>query len=112
MTLSGCPVPAFMLALKNPTQDQKQKLKLRPLPRKDVSRSNGAGTKEESDRKLGRKKGMERVLGGTLSEKERARREKGEKEWREKKKSGKMGEGEKQKQKGKVGKGKEVTLDE
>ncbi|GAA5886467.1 hypothetical protein JCM5296_001917 [Sporobolomyces johnsonii] len=59
MRQSGCDVPAWMLALPAPSQDAKKALKMRPIGRKDVSRTNGsAGERGEKGRK------RERVMGG------------------------------------------------
>lgn len=80
MISSGCPVPAFMLNLKPPTKDLKKKLKLKPLNRKDVRQTNGAG----HDGKLGRKElgKRKRVIvgagvGGKGEEGEKRKRVKG-----------------------------------
>lgn len=51
MRASGCPVPQWMVDLKPPSQDEKKKLRLKPIARKDISRTNGAGNGDKSDRK-------------------------------------------------------------
>ncbi|SCV74538.1 BQ2448_7567 [Microbotryum intermedium] len=61
MRSSGCAVPSYMLDLKAPSQDDKKRLRLKPVGRKDISRTNGAGNKDARDRK-GKKR--ERVMGG------------------------------------------------
>lgn len=50
-----------MVDLKPPTQDEKKKLRMKPIARKDISRTNGAGTGDKSDRKRVKR---ERVMGG------------------------------------------------
>lgn len=42
MRNSGCEVPAWMLSLKAPSQNQKKQLRQRPVKRKDVSRATGS----------------------------------------------------------------------
>jgi len=66
MRASGCEVPEFMLELKNPSQDEKKALRMKPILRKDISRTNGAGMGDASDRKRVKR---ERVLGGKTADK-------------------------------------------
>lgn len=66
MRASGCEVPQWMVDMKNPTQDEKKALKMRPILRKDISRTNGAGMGDSSDRKRVKR---ERVLGGKVADK-------------------------------------------
>lgn len=61
MRASGCDVPQWLVDLKPPTQDEKKKLRMKPIARKDISRTNGAGTGDKSDRKRVKR---ERVMGG------------------------------------------------
>lgn len=62
MRSSGCEVQQWMLDLKNPSQDLKKKLNLKPLDRKDVRQTNGAGNGKKLDKKeLPKRK---RVMGG------------------------------------------------
>ncbi|SCZ99632.1 BZ3500_MvSof-1268-A1-R1_Chr3-1g06171 [Microbotryum saponariae] len=61
MRSSGCAVPSYMLDLKAPSQDDKKRLRLTPVGRKDISRTNGSGNKDARDRK-GKKR--ERIMGG------------------------------------------------
>ncbi|KAL8291323.1 hypothetical protein RQP46_002301 [Phenoliferia psychrophenolica] len=75
MRASGCPVPAFMLDLKAPSQDDKKRLLLRPVARKDISRTNGAGSGNKGDRK---KVERNRVMGGMLKEREKEAKRKAE----------------------------------
>jgi ATP-dependent RNA helicase DDX52/ROK1 len=63
MRASGCDVPQWMLDLKNPSQDEKKKLRMKPIARKDVSRTNGAGNGAKGDRKKVERK---RVMGGKM----------------------------------------------
>ncbi|GAA6006785.1 hypothetical protein JCM11491_003180 [Sporobolomyces phaffii] len=63
MRQSGCVVPDWMLALPNPTQDSKKSLKMKPIGRKDISRTNGAGAADDV-KKSGRGVKRERVMGG------------------------------------------------
>ncbi|KAI5479489.1 ATP-dependent rna helicase rok1 [Pseudohyphozyma bogoriensis] len=100
MRASGCAVPQFMLDLKNPTQDEKKKLRMKPIGRKDISKTSGAGGGNEADRKnlKGRRK---RVMGGKMKQRE----EKGGKEEK------KGGEEKAQKAK-KAKKSKEVSMEE
>lgn len=66
-----------MLDMKNPTQDEKKALKMKPIARKDISRTNGAGMGDASDRKRVKR---ERVLGGKVAEKgKKAKERKAEK---------------------------------
>ncbi|GAA5961408.1 hypothetical protein JCM21900_004901 [Sporobolomyces salmonicolor] len=59
MRQSGCDVPTWMLALPAPSQDAKKALKMKPIGRKDVSRTNGSsGERGEKGKK------RERVMGG------------------------------------------------
>ena len=68
MRASRCDVPGWMLELKAPSQDDKKRLLLRPVARKDISRTNGAGSGAKGDRKR-----VERVrdMGGKLKEREK-----------------------------------------
>lgn len=61
MRASGCEVPQWMVDLKAPSQDEKKKLRMKPMARKDVSRTNGAGNGSKGDRK---KVERTRVMGG------------------------------------------------
>jgi ATP-dependent RNA helicase DDX52/ROK1 len=62
MRTSGCEVPPWMLELKNPSQKEKKKLKMRPVARKDVSRTSGSGDGAKGDRKRVKRT---RVMGWT-----------------------------------------------
>ncbi|GAA5938092.1 RNA-dependent ATPase ROK1 [Sporobolomyces koalae] len=67
MRQSGCAVPDWMLALPNPTQDSKKALKMKPIGRKDISKTNGSsGGAEVKQEGRGNKKGpkRERIMGG------------------------------------------------
>ncbi|TNY18742.1 ATP-dependent RNA helicase ROK1 [Rhodotorula diobovata] len=72
MRASGCAVSDWLLALPAPSQDAKKALRLRPIGRKDISRTQGSGAAEEGgegasgERKVRReKRGVKvRVLGG------------------------------------------------
>ncbi|GAA5884203.1 hypothetical protein JCM6882_002178 [Rhodosporidiobolus microsporus] len=92
MRQSGCPVPDWMLALPAPSQDAKKALRMKPIGRKDISRTNGSGAEavERTRGKGGGKGGRERVMGG----KGVFKRKEGDKEGAEKrgKKDGKKGE--------------------
>lgn len=91
MRQSGCTVPEWMLSLKNPTQDSKKLLKMKPIGRKDISRTNGAGTADDKNRERGVKR--ERVMGGKGGVfKRREGEEKGSGDKKGKKKEGKTGE--------------------
>lgn len=60
MRASGCSVPDWMVALPNPSQNSKKQLKQRPIGRKDISRTLGAGALDDADegaRKGGKKRG-------------------------------------------------------
>ncbi|KAK4051563.1 RNA-dependent ATPase rok1 [Microbotryomycetes sp. JL201] len=61
MRASGCEVPEWMLQLKNPSKKEKKKLQLKPIARKDVSKTSGAGSELEVDTKRSKRK---RVMGG------------------------------------------------
>ncbi|KAK4056375.1 RNA-dependent ATPase rok1 [Microbotryomycetes sp. JL221] len=61
MRSSGCQVPEWMLQLKNPTKKEKKKLQLKPIARKDVSKTSGAGSELEVDSKRSKRK---RIMGG------------------------------------------------
>ncbi|ORY56786.1 P-loop containing nucleoside triphosphate hydrolase protein [Leucosporidium creatinivorum] len=61
MRASGCDVPQWMVDLKPPTQDEKKKLRMKPIARKDISRTNGAGNGDKADRKRVKR---DRVMGG------------------------------------------------
>ncbi|SGY86162.1 BQ5605_C009g05803 [Microbotryum silenes-dioicae] len=61
MRSSGCAVPSYMLDLKAPSQDDKKRLRLKPVGRKDISRTNGSGNKDARDRK---RKKRQRIMGG------------------------------------------------
>ncbi|BGP20700.1 hypothetical protein JCM10213_001053 [Rhodosporidiobolus nylandii] len=69
MRASGCAVPDWMLALPAPSQDAKKALKMKPIGRKDISRTNGSSA-DAAPRtgakggKKGGKGGRERVMGG------------------------------------------------
>lgn len=63
MRTSGCEVPPWMLELKNPSQKEKKKLKMRPVARKDVSRTSGSGDGAKGDRKRVKRT---RVMGGVI----------------------------------------------
>jgi len=73
MRASGCPVADWLLALPNPSQDAKKSLRLRPIGRKDISRTQGSGAAErddavegEGERRVKREKrgAKVRVMGG------------------------------------------------
>jgi len=64
MRLSGCQVPEWMLSLPNPSQNDKRRLKLRPIERKDVSRTSGAGLVPGVRRAGHSTSNKVRVLGG------------------------------------------------
>ncbi|BGP28042.1 ATP-dependent RNA helicase rok1 [Rhodotorula toruloides] len=65
MRQSGCTVPDWMLALPNPSQDAKKALKMRPLGRKDISKTLGSGNAgEEGGAKREKLKKRERIMGG------------------------------------------------
>ncbi|GAA6061522.1 hypothetical protein JCM10212_004512 [Sporobolomyces blumeae] len=64
MRQSGCEVPEWMVALPAPTQDAKKALKMRPIGRKDISRTNGAGAADDVRDRKGKKVKRERVMGG------------------------------------------------
>lgn len=49
MRASGCSVPDWMVALPNPSQNSKKQLKQRPIGRKDISRTLGAGALDDAD---------------------------------------------------------------
>ena len=68
MRASGCDVPGWMLELKAPSQDDKKRLLLRPVARKDISRTNGAGSGAKGDRQRVERT---RVMGGKLKEREK-----------------------------------------
>ncbi|KAM0789793.1 hypothetical protein ACM66B_006645 [Microbotryomycetes sp. NB124-2] len=61
MRASGCDVPEWMLQLKNPSKKEKKKLQLKPIARKDVSKTSGAGSELEVGSKRSKRK---RVMGG------------------------------------------------
>lgn len=103
MRASGCDVPQWMLDLKNPSKDDKKRLLLRPISRKDVSKTNGAGSGAKSDRKRVEKT---RVLGGKLKEREKT--EGGEEKGKGKGGKGKKGGDEKKAKKPR----REITMDE
>ncbi|GAA6033533.1 hypothetical protein JCM8097_001441 [Rhodosporidiobolus ruineniae] len=118
MRQSGCPVPDWMLALKAPSQDAKKALKLKPIGRKDISRTNGsgaAGEDGEGGREKVRGKKRERVMGGKGAFKRRREGEEGKSKGKKeggKKAGGKNeGEGEKADRPAKKSK-REVSLDE
>lgn len=71
MRASGCEVPAYMLALKAPSQDARKKLNMKPLNRVDVRQTNGAG----HSGKLGKKEvgSRKRVMGGGAIQEKRKR---------------------------------------
>ena len=52
MRASGCSVPDWMVALPNPSQNSKKQLKQRPIGRKDISRTLGAGALDDADEGL------------------------------------------------------------
>ncbi|GAA5884111.1 hypothetical protein JCM3774_002932 [Rhodotorula dairenensis] len=56
MRASGCSVPDWMVALPNPSQNSKKQLKQRPIGRKEISRTLGAGALDDSEEGA-RKKG-------------------------------------------------------
>lgn len=56
MRASGCSVPDWMVALPNPSQNSKKQLKQRPIGRKDISRTLGAGALDDAEEGA-RKKG-------------------------------------------------------
>ncbi|KAJ8291576.1 ATP-dependent RNA helicase ROK1 [Rhodotorula toruloides] len=65
MRQSGCTVPDWMLALPNPSQDAKKALKMRPLGRKDISKTLGSGNAgDEGGAKREKSKKRERIMGG------------------------------------------------
>lgn len=65
MRQSGCAVPDWMLALPNPSQDAKKALKMRPLGRKDISKTLGSGNAgEEGGPRKEKTKKRERIMGG------------------------------------------------
>ncbi|GAA5995601.1 hypothetical protein JCM11641_006990 [Rhodosporidiobolus odoratus] len=75
MRQSGCSVPDWMLSLPAPSQDAKKALKMKPIGRKDISRTNGSSADAEEKRRgrggagggaggKGGKGGRERVMGG------------------------------------------------
>lgn len=116
MRQSGCDVPAWMLALPAPSQDAKKALKMRPIGRKDVSRTNGsAGERGEKGRKrervMGGKQGVfkSRKMGGIDVEEGKGQGEGEGKKGGGKKKKGGEEEGERKAKKVKT---KEVQLDE
>lgn len=49
MRASGCSVPDWMLALPNASQNAKKQLKQRPIGRKDISRTLGAGALDDAE---------------------------------------------------------------
>lgn len=49
MRASGCAVPDWMVALPNPSQNSKKQLKQRPIGRKDISRTLGAGALDDAE---------------------------------------------------------------
>lgn len=55
MRASGCSVPDWMVALPNPSQNSKKQLKQRPIGRKDISRTLGAGALDDADEGARRK---------------------------------------------------------
>lgn len=63
MKASGCDVPQFMLDMKNPSQREKKQLKMKPLNRKDVRQTNGAGNTKSSDTRAVQRK---RLMGGKV----------------------------------------------
>ena len=69
MRSSGCPVPEYMLELANPSQREKKNLRLKPINRKDVRQSNGAGGAVDKSEK--RKVERKRVMGGKVEVKEK-----------------------------------------
>ena len=96
MRQSGCKVPDWMLALPNPSQDSKKALKMRPIGRKDISKTNGAGAADDVRDGKGMKGKRERVMGGKGGV---FKRREGEEEGDKKKKKGgkKDGKGESEK---------------
>lgn len=69
MRSSGCPVPEYMLDLSNPSQREKKNLRLKPINRKDVRQSNGAGGAVDKSEK--RKVERKRLMGGKVERKEK-----------------------------------------
>lgn len=101
MRQSGCKVPDWMLALANPSQDSKKALKMRPIGRKDISKTNGAGAADDVRDGKGMKGKRERVMGGKGGVfKRREGEEVGDqkKKKNEKKKGGKKVEGDTKKE--------------
>lgn len=100
-----------MLALPNPSQDSKKALKMKPIGRKDISRTNGAGTAgDNSQRKKGAKR--ERVMGGkggVFKRREGEEQDDGKKKGKKGSKTDKADDGERQAKKPRKGK---VDLDE
>ncbi|GAA5982899.1 hypothetical protein JCM10908_006825 [Rhodotorula pacifica] len=66
MRASGCSVPEWMVSLPNPSQNSKKQLKQRPIGRKDISRTLGAGAMddEEEGARKGRQNGKKGAGGG------------------------------------------------
>lgn len=54
-----------MLDLKAPSKSDRKKLRLTPISRKDISRTNGAGEGSKSDRRTHERK---RIMGGGSGE--------------------------------------------
>lgn len=63
-----------MVDLKPPSQDEKKRLRMKPIARKDISRTNGAGVGDKSDRKKIERK---RLMGGKGAFKVREKKAKG-----------------------------------
>ncbi|GAA5989286.1 hypothetical protein JCM5350_003430, partial [Sporobolomyces pararoseus] len=131
MRQSGCQVPEWMLKLPNPTQDSKKALKMKPIGRKDISRTNGAGTAGDSRKPGGGKGGgsshhkRERVMGGKGGvfkrregddgrddKKNKNKGKKGGDKKEEKRKSNTDGDGDGERQAKKPRKGKVVDMNE
>lgn len=93
-----------MLDLRAPSQDEKKKLLMKPIGRKDVSRTIGAGVGDEGDRK-GLKGKRNRVMGGERKKKEGKQ---GEEKVKRKVKGEKKVVGERESKKAK----REVAMDE
>ncbi|GAA6011064.1 hypothetical protein JCM10207_005483 [Rhodosporidiobolus poonsookiae] len=101
MRQSGCAVPEWMLALPAPSQDAKKALRMKPIGRKDISRTNGSSAEGEGKggKKGGKGKGgaRERIMGGKGGVfKRRAGEDEGKKEKKGKKADG----GKKEKEEG------------
>ncbi|GAA5877321.1 hypothetical protein JCM8547_003833 [Rhodosporidiobolus lusitaniae] len=110
MRQSGCSVPEWMLALPAPSQDAKKALKMKPIGRKDISRTNGSSA-DAVERKGGKGKGgRKRVMGGKggVFKKREGGKEEGKEEGKKEggKKEGGTEEPKKKKQK------REIALDE